>query len=457
MRTDNFFSEKDWNDIVEYAFSEDAPQPEFSDKYIKRRENMLSSVRPKRRSIKLSAALAVAAAACIPMTAFAANRIIQLRAEKSAAYQQKVIIEPIASEAVSEKFEGYRQLKLNYIPEGLVMRYDGKYHDPNSEMAMTPTLYRFNESKGISEAVNFSSSSVTIELDGKSAVFVDRIDGYDRLWVLFENTPYAAEIYVNDVPMDEVKKLAEGLELVPSDVETAGIWRDSNELVDEGSVVTYSDDVDMSKIKTLSVGDSFKCYSNENLDIHIEDISLQKNFDGITTNSIGYDDFDVDFEKYLDENGELTAERVTVKRGDGVSTLDEVISREKIDRSVIVMTLTCTNNGNERGGICFFPKMFRIIDGKAIDLTWPYPDKTIMVSYGDKKLASDNVHFSFYTSGKHEKNSALIEAGERVTVRLAFIADDDCLDTLYINFGEMIYDSLALSAENSGEIVKVTE
>ena len=140
MRTEKLFSEKEWNDIVEYAFSEDAARPEFSDEYIKRRESMISSVRPKRRSIKLSAALAVAAAACIPMTAFAANRIIQLRAEKSAAYQQKVIIEPIASEAVSEKFEGYRQLKLNYIPGGLVMRYDGKYHGPNTEMAMTPTL-----------------------------------------------------------------------------------------------------------------------------------------------------------------------------------------------------------------------------------------------------------------------------------------------------------------------------
>lgn len=455
MKTEKLFSEKEWNNIVEYAFSEDAAQPEFSDEYIKRRENMLSSVRPKRRSIKLSAALAVAAAACIPVTAFAANRIMQLRAEKSAAYQQKVIIEPLTSEAVSEKFEGYRELKLNYIPEGLVMRYDRKYDDPNSEKAMTPLLYRFNEGKGISDAVDYSSSSVTFELDGKSAVFVDRIDGYDRLWVLFENTPYAAEIYVNEVPMDEVKKLAEGLELVPSDVEIAGIWQDINELVDKGSVVTYSNDVDMSKVEILSVGDSLKYYLNENLDIRIEDISLQKNFDGITTNSIGNDDFDVDFGKYLDENGKLTAERVTVKRGDGVNTLDEVISREKVDRSVIVMTLTCTNNGNERGGICFYPKMFRMVDGKAIDLT--EPDNTTFISYGDKKLGGDNVHFSFYTSGEHEKNSALIEAGESVTVRLAFIADDDCLDTLYINFGEMLYDSLALSAENSGEIVKVTE
>lgn len=456
MRTEKLFSEKDWNDIVEYAFSENAAQPEFSDEYIKRRENMLSSVRPKRRSIRLSAALAVAAAACIPMTAFAANRIMQLRAEKSAAYQQKVIIEPMASEAVSEKFEGYRQLKLNYIPEGLVMRYDGKYHDPNSEMAMTPTLYRFNESKGISEAVNFSSSSVTIELDGKSAVFVESIGGYDRLWVLFENTPYAAEIYVNDVPMDEVKKLAEGLELIPSDTETAGIWRENDEYVSEINTPTHSNEVDMDKVETLSAGGSFKWFDNEDLDINIDDISLQKSFDGITTNSIGNDDFDVDFGKYLDENGELTAERVTIRRGDGVNTLNEEISREKVSRSIITVALTCTNNGNEREELCFFPKMFRIIDGKAIDLTYPYPDKTIMVSYGDKKLASDNVHFSFYTSGKHEKNSALIEAGESVTVRLAFIADDDCLDTLYINFGE-IKESLAAAAEESNAIVKVTE
>lgn len=455
MKKNTIFSDNEWNDIVEYAFSEESPQPEFSEGYIRRREELISSVRPKHKKMKLSAVIAIVAAACFPATVYAANKIMQIRAEQSATYQQKVIIEPLTSEAVSEKFEGYRELKLNYIPDGLAMRYDGKYHDPNSEKAMTPLLYRFNEGKGISDAVDYSSSSVTFELDGKSAVFVDRIDGYDRLWVLFENTPYAADIYVNDVPMDEVKKLAEGLELVPSDVETAGIWQDINELVDEGSVVSYSNDVDMSKVKVLSAGDSFKDYLNENLDIHIDDISLQKNFDGITTNSIGNDDFDVDFRKYLDENGELTAERVTIKRGDGVNTLDEEISREKVDRSVIVMTLTCTNNGNERGGICFYPKMFRMVDGKAIDLT--EPDSTTFIGYGDKKLGGDNVHFSFYTSGEHEKNSALIEAGESVTVRLAFIADDDRLDTLYINFGEMLYDSLALSAEKSGEIIKVTE
>ncbi|MGN1303685.1 MAG: hypothetical protein ACI4YB_01490 [Oscillospiraceae bacterium] len=456
MKNENIFSGSEWNDIVEYAFSEESPQPEFSEGYIRRREELISSVRPKHKRIKLSAVIAIVAAACFPATVYAANKIMQIRAEQSAAYQQNVIIEPITSEAVSEKFEGFRQLKISYIPEGLVMRYDGKYHDPNSEMAMTPILYRFDESKGISESVTFSEEAKTIEVEGKTAVFIDRISGYDQLWVLFDDTPYVAEIYVNDVPMDEVQKLAEGLELIPSDTETAGIWRDSNERVDEGSSVTYSDEVDMSKVEVLSAGDSFKYYINEDLVVHIEDISLQKNFDGITTNSIGYDDFDVDFGKYLDVNGELTAERVTVKRGDGVNTIDEEISREKISRSVITVTLTCTNNGNKQGRICFSPKMFRIADEKAIDLTYPNPDETIRISYGDKKLGSDNSHFSFYTSGAHEKNSALIESGESVTVRLAFIADDDYLDTLYINFGETS-DNLAAAAEKSDAIIKVTE
>lgn len=456
MKKNTIFSDNEWNDIVDYAFSEDAPQPEFSKGYVKRREELISSVRPKRKRIKLSAVLAIAAAACFPATVYAANKIMQLRAEQSAEYMQNVIIEPMTSEAVSEKFDGFRQLKLNYIPAGLVVRYDGKYHDPNSEMAMTPTLYRFDESKGISESVTFSEGSKTIEAEGKTAVFIDRIRGYDQLWVLFDDTPYVAEIYVNEVPMDEVQKLAEGLELIPSDTEVAGIWQDNNERDVEISSATYSNEVNMSKVEMLSEGDSFKCYDNENLAVHIEDISLQKNFDGITTNSIGYDDFDVDFGKYLDENGELTAERLTIRRGDGINTIDEEINREKVARSVITVTLTCTNNGDEQGQICFFPKMFRIADGKAIDLTYPYHDETIRISYGDKKLGSDNVHFSFYTSGAHEKNSALIEAGESVTVRLAFIADDDQLDTLYINFGET-NDSLALSAEKSNAIVKVTE
>lgn len=456
MKNENIFSGSEWNDIVEYAFSEESPQPEFSEGYIRRREELISSVKPKHKRIKLSAVIAIVAAACFPVTVYAANKIMQIRAEQSAAYQQNVIIEPITSEAVSEKFEGFRQLKISYIPEELIMNEDGKYHDPNSEMAMTPTLYRFDESKGISESVTFSEGAKTIEAEGKTAVFIDRISGYDQLWVLFDNTPYVAEIYVNDIPMDEVQKLAEGLELIPSDTETAGIWRDSNERVDEGSSVTYSDEVDMSKVDVLSAGDSFKYYLNENMDIHIDDISIQKSFDGITTNSIGYDDFDVDFGKYLDENGELTAERVTVKRGDGVNTIDEEISREKVSRSVITVTLTCTNNGNEQGRICFFPKMFRIAAGKAIDLTYPYPDETIRISYGDKKLGADNVHFSFYTSGAHEKNSALIESGESVTVRLAFIADDDYLDTLYINFGETS-DNLAATAEKSNAIIKVKE
>lgn len=455
MKNDNIFSDSRWDEIVEYAFSEDAPSPEFSEGYIRRRERLISSVRPRHKRVTMGAVIAVAAAVCLPVTVYAAGKVIQIRAEQSAEYQRNVVIEQAEtpeSGAVSGNFEGYRQLKINYVPEGLVLREDGKYHEPGSEKAMTPLLYRYDESKGISEFTNFSTGSEVVEAEGKSAVFIERARGYDQLWVLFNGTPYVAEIYVNDVPMDEVQKLAEGLELIPAETETAGIWQynsDTDVLPDSGSA--YSNNVDMSRLSTLSAGDSFEYWYNEELDIRVDDITVQKSFDGITTDSIGNY---ADFGEYPDEKGGLTAERVTVRLGDGVNTLDEELSRETVSRSVIVVTLTCKNSGAEQREVCFCPEMFRIADGKAIDLTWP--EDNIEVSYGDKTLGCDGGHFSFYTSGAHEKNSAVVGAGESVQVRLAFIADDDYLDTLYINFGETS-DNPAAAAENSSALIKVTE
>lgn len=54
----NIFSEREWNEVIEKAFDENTPEPEFSKEYINNRKKLIMSVKPNRKRINLTALLA---------------------------------------------------------------------------------------------------------------------------------------------------------------------------------------------------------------------------------------------------------------------------------------------------------------------------------------------------------------------------------------------------------------
>lgn len=55
---DNIFNKKEWDKVVEKAFDENMPEPEFSNGYIAKKRNLILSVKPTKRRVNLTALLA---------------------------------------------------------------------------------------------------------------------------------------------------------------------------------------------------------------------------------------------------------------------------------------------------------------------------------------------------------------------------------------------------------------
>lgn len=428
------YTEKEWEEIVEYAFSEKAPDPVFSESYKRRRAAVIASAGRKRKNVKLCAVItaAVAAALMIPAAAVAADRLYRSYLERTAEYEVELHV--IQSEAVESGNE-FMSLNIGYVPEGMVYNengpYAGKYKDitdPEGEKGITPCFYRINDPESFHESVRYATAEQSFTAkNGAEAHIIERDRGYDQLWVFFPDTSYAALIYVNGFDTEEIKKIADGLSLVPSETETAGIWRPAEVSYAPANSPANEESADISKMDLCSVGDTFDW--GDGLEVTLDSITVQDNFEGIDTDCIGRPE---DYSGYLDENGIISDERILIKYGDGVNSLDSEISREAVTRKVIVMELTGRNTSETERGLWIRPKMFLVSDEKT-ESPSHYDDCFYSYTVTDH-LDTDDSPFSYYAaSGKCDKNSVSIAPDESVKIRLAFIADSDRLNGLYFD------------------------
>lgn len=441
----NYFPyDKDqWNQIVENAFSPDAPDPPFSEAYQTKKRNMEESLMKKRVPMKKSAVMMIAIAAALavltPTTAFAASQIHHARLEQTAEYQKTVKID--AGDSVSDQI---MDLSIGWVPDGLVYHeegaYAGKYHDDaNPDHAMTPCFMKMEDtSMPFTMAINYAVEQEEYTTkSGNTVLLVQRDAGYDEVWVAFTGTPYVAQMYVKGFSAEEKKKLAENLTLVPSDVETAEIWNSEPE---EEMITDHNDETSAEyytfapeNLTLCHVGDTvYDTVNGRNFSVHIDSAVLQDNFDGLTTDCIG---LDTDYSKYLDKDGKITSERTWIRSGDGIDTLHEVVKQDIVTQKVLVLNLTCTNEGESGDGICFCPKLFQIQhENLVVGFTYDL-ENDLSIAYAQTgELMPDDGHFSFQTANNHEKNGIYdMEKGETVQVQLAFLVNEDSLDNLYLD------------------------
>lgn len=428
------FTKKEWEKIESFAFSDSAPDPEFSESYKKKRAALIASAERKRRSVKISAAMTavIAAALLIPAAAVAANRI-RSYLEKTAEYE----IELHVAETNGSSGEiPVMSLDIGYVPEGMTYNengpFAGKYKetaDPYSEKGITPQFIKINDPQSFRPSVSFSVAQESFTAaGGGEAYIIERDKGYDQLWVFFPDTPYAALLYINGFENDEIRKIADGLSLIPSDTETAEIWHQPE--IHAKTPVNYAehDNTELSELNLCSVGDTLGIGDTQ---LTVDSLRVQDNFEGIDTDCIG---LPADYSSYLDENGRITGERILIRRGDGINTLDSEISRESVTRKVIVMELTGKNKSDHEINLLINPKMFLIEGDKTVSPSEPAEDGCYYEYTTADDLDSDDLQFSYYAdSGKRDKNSVYLSAGESTKIRLAFIADADKLDGLYFD------------------------
>ncbi|MGN0160824.1 MAG: hypothetical protein ACI4AQ_05510 [Lachnospiraceae bacterium] len=319
---------------------------------------------------------------------------------------------------------GYKDLKLNYVPEDLHYNVDGPYggkyttNSPSNDRGMTCVFYKI-PAEGMDSVIDYTLESETWETkNGNTAIHLTRAKGYNQLWIAFEGTQYAAQIYVNGFSEDEVKLLADGAELIDGTEECANEWREPEKV----SVTSSTPEIRLDSGINLAVGD---CYVQplESAEVTLKSVSVQDNFDGITTDSIGRP---TDYSEYLSSDGKIRSVRKCVKIGDGKTELDQVVSSEETVLKVVVLELEIKSLSQQVSEYCVSPRLLENNNGIMKQFARTEDNYAYYREFSYEM-------FGFSTEHETNKNSLVnLQPQENATVRVCFALDEDCFDNAYI-------------------------
>ena len=215
----------------------------------------------------------------------------------------------------------------------------------------------------------------------------------------------------------------------------------------------------MNSINAYGAGETIS-YDNEDIwggyEITLNSIELTDSFDGIHTDSCGWE---ADYSSIMDENGNIIENiRKRIKKGDGVNSLDEVVSEESIPMHILKVNATFTNTRDETNEICISPQLFIFKDEKP--LVW-YDfifdgDYKIMDSITGLSGSLDFFSLDTAPEKKGGKNEVILEPGESADVQIAFFVPDDLKDEIYLEFVS-VGNSLASSLKDGYPVYDVRQ
>ena len=497
MKTSRSLSRKEWDRIVDEAFSSGEVH-DFSPRYVSRKNAMMRGITMKRhivddknssgsRRIALSVAAAAAAFAIVPAGLFIAGHsggagspmteVDVLPEETTAAEElpaEEATVEALSDDenvnaSLREKCEQYglRELQLSYVPEGLEYKedgpYGGKYHDDNTGGGMSKQLYTVSDDAELVHQ-NFVWDTKEYDLEGKHVIvryarsimddYEDSAHRYSRfIFVKFNDSPYMATLHIdNSYSDDEALKVCDGMELVPCEAADFHInyWKDM-EPGPKYSEEVYRDShftkADIDKVTLYQIGDTF---TNEARDgkcaITIVGARIQDDFDGITTDACGWD---YDYSKYLDENGRIKKCLRTWYSSTPNGDPRGIVTSEEVKKRVVVLGLTYTNTSDtEEIEYAIQPEMFCYEDGY-----FRFVEDLLLIDGSDE--VQDHValshhrggYFSLCTDKKGSKNSVVLQPGESADVRVAFEIDDNDIGGLVCSI-DPIHSNVASTMES---------
>lgn len=409
---------------------------------------------PAKRRLSKGAKIAIAVIlilTIVPSAIFGAAKIISsINAEKVGNYGVKIT-------ATADPEADYpRYVKMHVtVPEGFIVEPntdDLKYTEVNSDGSYAQGAYSLCPMRATeqerSEVVRDVDSYEEITLCGHTAYKVAQLNStgaFDRLYVNYEDVNILLLIYYDNVTDTQLQDFVSGISFsegtVDDHTELSYLFdsRLENKVHYEYGFVNIPLERDMVM--------TFRGFSEQNNDdslrytAQITDVQITDNVNGLDNarTERGYH-ADVitgrnklyDVEELIDENGKLLPRTVTVtKGGDGFDTTDEVLSSEKMDQSLVLITLTYTNLSDE-DTIVYIPYGLDVLDendGIYTPATDIDPDQKIFsTEYCDPEMLynSDPVDLmkSYYCTP--------LKANESKEVTIAFRCCTEMLDKAYI-------------------------
>lgn len=355
------------------------------------------------------------------------------------------------------------KMELSYLPEGMVEAEKGKYcyEDAMNLGGVTICFYRMDTGDDKFEMLDkgvLSSEDITV--GGRDGVYLllnalddDTITFNQRIYVAYTDLHYVMEMYVaSDVTKEDAIRIAEGVKLTPveaaegDNIVSVWDWSDYLAASREDETQEFSNtSVSKAKMSNIhAIGESFSMGNLgsdtlEGLAIKVADV---RTADDISLLNESYMDGDMkkELQGETDADGKLLPAKINyIKYGDGVDTVDEIVSTREVPQKLVYVTVEYTNTGNAKmSEVLFMGDLCKIKeDGDQMNMYFgeqPGED----ADWDAAQLTGAAVHQEMYyydVQGGERSNNYItsIEPGETVTVHMAWLVPEEELGYLYLN------------------------
>lgn len=484
----------EWKKIVDEAFSSDEIHV-FSENYKMKKQSMRKGIIMKRNNILMNltvtAALAVVA---FPTGIYLSTRTAETTPsaelpadEVETTSEDEVTVadetsEEVATEIsdtevtitdgeddgqVNEEVHQFTEDNIDYdtiydieygwLPEGLEYNEDGPYaykfkNVNNDRSGMTPSFTKFPDGVKIPHIVNHCKDTEEYTIDGKTVTisyrddYEENADNYNFgrvAYISFDNTPYTLSLWVtDDITKDDLRKIIDNVNLVPSETEIAYIYTPEKTDVYIDNEAGLSDTQKVYHIgEDIDVEDAY----GNNVKIKVNDVSFDTVFgDKNPQGSLGMtsDLYTLlDYADCIDENGSLTDNvRKYIQYSNG-SDVEYQETEETIPTQIMTISMTYTNTGDttienifnaDNGFYLYTKRDDRLYGMHTVNMLDHFnTDDSESFNYKDTfdiLKADDFSEFIYYTQ---EKN--VLQPNESAEVKIAFAVEDEFMDNVYLD------------------------
>ncbi len=448
-------------------------------------------------SLKKAVVASLAATFVLGTTIFAGTKLYRMSSSPQGDYGITTKIEKTDAAENTENVDTAPQLamKLSYLPEGMTETEEGKYsyEQTPGQGGISIVFYQMDTGDEAFWMQNhYVMESENIQVGNHDGVYakMQNIVGDDTafdqmIYVTYPEYHYVMQMYVgHDVTKEEACKVAEGIVLAPaqeladgtvispynwSDYEktmaedealqtdaTAEKMKDGSEdeaLKTNAAAEDTGDGSEDEELKTTATAEEMKNLhkigeefavtgeadgESQDLRIKVTDVKVT---DDVAILDPAFLDRDM---LAVDENGKLLPDTISyIRSGDGVNTLDEVISSREVPRKLVYVTLEYTNAGEtELKDVLFFDSVMKIREKDGVyeicggeqpkegDAWDTVQADSSSLAYGEEMAYYD------VTGGERGNNYFdSIKAGETKILHVGFVVDEDALPYLYLNTG----------------------
>lgn len=419
-----------------------------------------------RRRINLKKSLLIVSAATFAagMTVFAVSRLY-IETQQDGKYGLKITVAG-ESEALSEDItvlDG-RTLqtyvpKFGYVPPSMEME-DGKLYGTDGKteeyISLLPIMMDETAQGDIHALSTFVESSETLSVGEHEALGVYRTDGSSRYYIVYPEERYILEVTIGaDTDKEEAKKVMEAIALEPADGETenARVYTWSDYAVPETETEAFPEEADGGSPADLAAlyktGDKVPAGAAASVEENGEWKEVQlspEELEAAVTKVQIADDLSLltqtqqipeIWKSAVGEDGKLKDNVITfVRTGDGINTLDEIVSEKETAQKLVYVTMEYTNrSGRALRDVYYYAGLHYLHEEEGgytfrlrpeeTDGTW---DTTEYSGAADDWW---EMRYTDVKGGERENNYIpKLADGQSATVHLAWIVNEDNLPFL---------------------------